>query len=642
MNTKMGKKDIVQAVILTDDFVTNLTPMQDIFPSVLMPIINVPLLDYLMETLIKSGVQELFLYCSSHVDLVKAYINEKKWSRISVSLIISEGCRSLGDALRDIDTKGSIRGNFILIRGDTFINADLMNALNIHRSRLEKDKGATITMLMRNFGSTNDSLLKKETSLLVSDKTSKKVLHYSKLKTDEKKVKLELNWFLDHSEIEINTCYMDTHVYLCSPSVLPLFSDNFDFQTMEDFIRGVLMNEEILNSRIYWQQLNPEDYSLPIVSWNAYQILNRDILNRHSFPLTLNSIPFLKNFIRMPRSTYKHRTASLAKGCALEEDSVLCQNSTLGNDTSVTRSVISNDCLVGCNVKIKNSYILSSTKIEDNSTIINSIVFPNCVIKQATQLNGCILCPKTNIDAQIEYTDSILESKDNKVITRCMSEINADNDFEFFNDYHTVECDDYSTDITSSDEGSECISPIPDDTHMFLSEVIDSLLRGFQDKLNCENLILEINSSRYAYNVSMSEVTYNVIKAILNLPFLYLSEKKETVNNQNYKKCLKIMVTYFHPIILNYVKTEDAQDDCLRAIEEIATTTEKLLPFLQHLLHLFYDKDVLSEEKILEWYRSTDKNIDEFQNNKIRTAIQPFIQWLQEAEEDSSVSGDDE
>ncbi|CAK9832834.1 Translation initiation factor eIF-2B subunit epsilon [Anthophora retusa] len=637
----MGKKEIIQAVVLADDFVTSLTPVQDIFPSILMPVINVPLLDYLVETLIKSRVQELFLYCSNHVDLIRTYVKEKKWLRITISLIISDGCTSFGDALRDIDTKGSIRGNFILIRGDAFINANLASLINNHCANVKKDKGATMTMVLRNLGSMNDSCLKREACLVVSDNSSKKILYYSKLRNDEKKVKLELNWFLNHNEIEINTCFLDTHVYLCSPSVLPLFSDNFDFQTMEDFIRGVLINEEILNSRIYWQQLNPEDYSLPIVSWNAYHTLNRDILNRHCFPLTLNAIPFLKNFIYMPRCTYKHKNATLAKGCILEKDSILCQNSILGNNTFVTRSVIGHDCSVGSNVTIVNSYILSNSIIEDNCTVANSVVFPSCVIRQNAQINGCILCPETNIDAQTEYVDSILQSKSNKISVRKISEIDTDNEFQFFKECDMVECDNYSTDTTTSDEGSECNSPVPDDTNMFLSEVIDSLLRGFQDKLNCENLILEINSSRYAYNITMNEVTYNVIKAILSLPFHYLSERKETVTSQNYQKNLKIMITYFYPIILNYVKTEDAQDNCLRAIEEVASTTQELLPFLQHLLHLLYNKDILSEEKILEWYESNDKNMDEFQKNKVRAAVKPFIKWLEEAEEDSSGSGDD-
>lgn len=410
---------------------------------------------------------------------------------------------------------------------------------------------------------------------------------------------------------------------------------------MEDFIRGVLMNEEILNSRIYWQQLNSKDYSLPIVSWNAYHTLNRDILNRHSFPLTPNAVPFLKNFICMPQCTYKHKNTTLAKGCILGKDSILCENSILGNDTAVARSVIGNNCSVGRNVMIKNSYILSNSKIEDNCTIINSVVFPNCLIRQNAQINGSILCPGTSIDTRMEYIDSVLESKNKKIFIRKMSEIDADNEFQFFKDYDMIECDNYSTDATSCDSDSECNSPIPDDTHMFLSEVIDSLLRGFQDKLNCENLILEINSSRYAYNVSMSEVTYNVIKAILSLPFHYLSEMKETVTNHNYQRNLKIMLTYFYPIILNYVKTEDGQDDCLRAIEETASSTQEILPFLQHLLHLLYDTDVLSEEKILEWYESTDKDIDAFQKNKIKTAIRPFIKWLEEAEEDSSEREDD-
>lgn len=409
---------------------------------------------------------------------------------------------------------------------------------------------------------------------------------------------------------------------------------------MEDFIRGVLMNEEILNSRIYWQQLDSKDYSLPIVSWNAYHTLNRDILNRHSFPLTPNAVPFLKDFIYMPRNIYKHRSATLAKGCMLEKDSILCQNSILGNDTSATRSVIGCYCVIGSNVTIKNSYILSNSKIEDNCIITNSIVFSNCLIKQNAKINGCILCPGVIINTPMEYIDSIVESKDNKISVKKMSEIDADNEFQFFKNSSIVEYDDYSTDTTSIDENSECNSPIPDDTNMFLSEVIDSLLRGFQDKLSCENLILEINSSRYAYNITMSEVTYNVIKAILSLPFHYLSENKDVITNKSYQTNLKIMVIYFYPIILNYVKTDDAQDDCLHAIEEVASTTQELLPFLQHLLHMLYDKDILSEDKILEWYKSSDKDVDS-QEEKVRTAIKPFIKWLEEAEEDSSGNEND-
>jgi len=129
----MCKKDVLQAVILADDFTTRLNPIHNIFPSILMPVINIPLLDYMIETLIKSRIQEVFLYCSSHIDLLKKYKMEKVYKDITISLIISDGCRSLGDALRDIDTKGWIRGYFILIRGNAFTNTNLKTLFNVHR-----------------------------------------------------------------------------------------------------------------------------------------------------------------------------------------------------------------------------------------------------------------------------------------------------------------------------------------------------------------------------------------------------------------------------------------------------------------------------------------------------------------------------
>lgn len=227
---KLGKQEILQAVILADDFSTNLTPMQNSYPSVLIPVANAHLLDYLIESLIHSGVQEVFIYCSSHIEALKNYIATKNYMDITISLIMSDGCRSTGDALRDIDTKGWIREDFILIRGDTFVNADLERLMVQHKSRRERDKGAAMTLVLRDIGSTNKSILENETCMFAADKGNKRVIFFKKLGKTDKKIKLELEWFLDNDQIEINSGFIDTHVYMCSPSVLPLFADNFDYQ----------------------------------------------------------------------------------------------------------------------------------------------------------------------------------------------------------------------------------------------------------------------------------------------------------------------------------------------------------------------------------------------------------------------------
>lgn len=93
---------------------------------------------------------------------------------------------------------------------------------------------------------------------------------------------------------------------------------------------------------------------------------------------------------------------------------------------------------------------------------------------------------------------------------------------------------------------------------MFYHEVLDSLARGYEDKLACDNLILEINSSRYAYNVSVKEVNYHVVRALLNLP----------KGPEDYLTRLAKNLVYFQPILNNYIKrNREAQMDCLQAIE---------------------------------------------------------------------------
>lgn len=94
---------------------------------------------------------------------------------------------------------------------------------------------------------------------------------------------------------------------------------------------------------------------------------------------------------------------------------------------------------------------------------------------------------------------------------------------------------------------------------MFLQEVIDSLARGYDEKMNCDYLILEINSSRYAYNMSLQEVNFYVIQALFSLPPM----KTPT----NVLAIFKDLLVFFKPIVANYIKGLDAMMDCLRAVE---------------------------------------------------------------------------
>lgn len=147
-----------------------------------------------------------------------------------------------------------------------------------------------------------------------------------------------------------------------------------------------------------------------------------------------------------------------------------------------------------------------------------------------------------------------------------------------------VDSDCSSSSEDEDEDESRGATPLPDDTNsthrfelnpknvilfkcmlvaiaVFLSEVIDSLSRGFREKSNPDFLILEINSSRYAYNMSLKEVNFNVVKAVFGMQSIV-----EPPNN-NVLAAINAVFKQLGPVVSNYIKSEDAMLDCLKALE---------------------------------------------------------------------------
>jgi translation initiation factor eIF-2B subunit epsilon len=85
------EEDVLQAVILADSFNTKFEPLSvdtprvskpcdlpaitvSVFPQVLLPVCNAPLLDWTFESLASAGVDEVFVFCVAHVDQIKEAI----------------------------------------------------------------------------------------------------------------------------------------------------------------------------------------------------------------------------------------------------------------------------------------------------------------------------------------------------------------------------------------------------------------------------------------------------------------------------------------------------------------------------------------------------------------------------------------
>uniref|UniRef100_A0A0K8TRP3 Eukaryotic translation initiation factor 5 n=1 Tax=Tabanus bromius TaxID=304241 RepID=A0A0K8TRP3_TABBR len=81
-----------------------------------------------------------------------------------------------------------------------------------------------------------------------------------------------------------------------------------------------------------------------------------------------------------------------------------------------------------------------------------------------------------------------------------------------------------------------------------------------------------------------------------------------------------------------------AQRNLMGGIEQIiALHSAKLMDKVAGILKLFYDNDILEEKAILEWSQKVSKKyVPKETATEIHEKAKPFIQWLQEAEEEES------
>ncbi|KAJ1522960.1 hypothetical protein ONE63_002097 [Megalurothrips usitatus] len=651
----LTKEDVVQAVVVADNFSDAFVPMTNDTPSCLLPLVNNCLLDHTLEWLSNSGVQEAFLFCSRHVEKVKEHIKNSKWNSdtnpLSLNIIVSETCLSLGDAMRDLDAKGLIRGDFILVMGDSVANVNLLPILEKHRKLQKTDKGLAMTVVYKYAGPSHSGRAPQDDVLVAVDKKTSKILFHQNraASSDPKKVHIPMEIILERPSVDIYNDMLDTHISICSVSVLPLFSDNFDFQTRYDFIKGILMNEEILASSLAAYCISDREYAASVDSWHMYKNVTQNMIHRWTFPLVpdMLDIEGEKAYQYLRGNVYKQHPVTLSRSSIVEDDSVIGGGSKVGEDSTIQRSVIGRNCQIGKGVKIEDSFIWDGCIVEDNCSIQRSVVGNNCTVGRGAVLSqGCILgqgvyCPpgyQCNQRLQSTAGDEDFEKIGESAYIVQLDDDDSDSEDggtkqiwnELFSNENFVDDVDGDSDVSSemSDDSARSVSPVLDDTKLFFNEVVDSLKRGFEDKLHCDNLILEINSSRYAYNVSMREVNLLVVKAILSLP------KSET---DSYLSQLWQLLTYFMPILKNYIKNPVAQSDCLQALKEVGLAEKAFLSGVPKLLNVLYDQDILSEEVILKWF--SDLKAEPETKDLCRVA-DPFIKWLKEAEEESESESD--
>ncbi|XP_039961225.1 translation initiation factor eIF-2B subunit epsilon [Bactrocera tryoni] len=658
------KKEVIQAVLIADNNVEQLRPFSDKNSTALLPLVNVCLLDYALDALNRSGIEEVFVYSSLYLQSVREHIKEgiaslSSWSvNMTVHVIGGEGCRCFGDAMRDLDAKALIRGNFILLGADAVTNADLRPIFDQHKKTVKYDKGAAATLIFKEAATCN--VRTGNEVMIAVDRQNNRLHHHQRLRLHGKESHFEvpLEVFLHNSEVSLLHNLIDPQIAIGSPSMLSLFSDNFDFETRDDFVRGILINEEILDSRIYVSLLPRGQYARKVNNWLTYCMVSQDVMNRWAYPLVpdMGINCFAQQYVYLKNNIYKSRKSTVIKA-ALRENVAVQAGSNVEAGTSVSCSVIGKNCKIGKNCVLVNAFLMDGVHVADGCKLDccvigfgakvgagsalteGTVVDAKSVIPSGKVLKNVIIkCALSEDDDLVEKLGEQAFIIDDKQDTQSTYASDSEDDVPPTTATGIPKvaklppiCDESDYTSSSDEDESRAVTPLVDDTNIFLAEVMDSLARGFQEKSNPDFLILEINSSRYAYNMSLKEVNFYVVKAIFSL-----EDIKEPAN-QNVLVAINNVLKQLGPVMSNYIKTEDAMLDCLRALEDICEENEYVRAKISKVVHYLYDKDFVSEDAIISWYAQLDAD----EHRTLRQSLKELIEWLNQSSEEEEDEDDE-
>lgn len=686
-SAKCGKKiekwdaeDVIQAVLIADSFNFRFLPITVEQPRALLPLVNTPLIDYSLELLVANGVKEIFVYCKRHADKIREHVKASEFCASScpatVTVLSSTGPLSVGDVLRDIDSRSLIRSDFVLVSGDLVANLDLRAVIAVHKERRKADKMAIMTVVYKQASPNHRTRSSEDDILVVMDASNDRLVHYEKtMKKRHMTVPLDALKKASSKVVDLRYDLLDCHISVCSPHVPAIFSENFDYETQDHFVRGILVNEEILGNNIFVHVIT-DQYAARVSNLHTYDAVSKDVMHRWVYPRVPDKPVFCSSppYSYSRRNVYMGQNVTLGRGCVLEEDVVIGPHSSLGANSSLTKTVVGRGCKVGENVTISGSYLWDDVVVEDGCCINQSIVCNSAIIKAGSTLKpGCVISYNVVVGpGHVVPPGTRIALQDSKDFL-ATSGFDSDEDEAFVpaEGAHTVspqfgaeshgmrwsipstrseDAQDIVTERWAVEDSADSdssfstlsslhsVSPEPDmnieEAVSFYGEVLESVRSGIAERVSSENLTLEINASKHAYNIPIHDVPLAVVKAILEGP----PTKPDTpIQPKELLTYVKNAFAAQEEMLKHYIKTEATQIAVLEGMAEFALLQPNVLSVFARVIVLMYDMDLLGEAQILRWFESLK---GEERSTQIVDLLQPVITWLQNAEEESEEESD--
>ncbi|VDD82989.1 unnamed protein product [Mesocestoides corti] len=737
------------AVIVAEDVANRFEPLSSSIPHSLLPLANVPLLHFSLSRLVCDGFQNIIIYACRDANKIRAFVESnaytKRMPQVTIKVVNGHGSRCLGDVMRDLEGHQLLRGveEFICLPADLVCDVDLSVLLSRFRERRSEIPSAALDLVYADlpyFAFPDAERLSvvfttPDMKLIQSQRYERDmpVIYSSEVLEAATKLK---------KLVEVRSRLLDPRILLCSSHIPPLFQDNFDYDSIDDLVHGILTNEEIMGYSIHLQFTPPSRLVLPAAPTLSHLLdITPRLLTRLGGTLVrppnyLSTDPFsrLTEGIRhsssrappvavslscyIARTAHMHPSARLIGACLIGEnchvdsdavliDTVLGDNCTVLSGARLRGVVALSDVYISHGVVADKTWICSGAWIHDSVRL-----GPRCFIGAPLKMKepqadsainkgagvGVTLGPNVQIppesilvapgpndvvmsveecgsrgwaavyqpsssrndvslladDENASVSGSDLESSDDQQILlwrtgwaprHSTRSCTASRLYSGVDDSETSRLrmrssgGDFDGDGGGAGAGAESDRGEDGDVsdEFLIQELKNTLIRSVQLKQPTDVVLLEVNSLKHAYNISLEDLAFFLIKALLDIAEKEVdAEKREDA--RAFAVCFKIQLSRFAPVLEKYLaSSETCASYCLQAVEDQACYHPVVMSAGQWLVHGLYDADLVSEEAIREWVKASPLLLDEDLSagcSQLRENLAPFLKWLDEADEE--------
>lgn len=376
----------MKAVIMAGGFGTRIRPLTSSIPKPMLPVLNIPIMEHVINLLVREGFTEIFVLLFFQPDVIRSYFGDGSKFGVKIHYVLPD---------RDYGTCGAvgllrnhIKERFLVISGDLVTNFPLSSMVDFHVRN-----GAFVTI---GLVSVADPL---QFGIVITERDGRIVKFLEKP-----------SWG------EVFSDNINTGIYVLEPGVFDYIPPGEEYDFSKNLFPDLLKRGFRLfgyKANCYWRDVgDPESYievHKDIIGGCVELVIRGERVEREEAVIYCDTGTKIPTDLKAFGKVILGKNVVIGKSVTLKDVSI-GDNSYVGDGSVVESSTLWWNVNIGKNVKILESVVCNDVVIADGVTVGRKVVIAEGVkIGEEAEIKDCVkIWPFKVVEDKAVLSDNLI------------------------------------------------------------------------------------------------------------------------------------------------------------------------------------------------------------------------------------------